>query len=114
MASKIKISLVDALFDEDFLKRYTNTFSIEEIKSIIDRLKNFKLKIKGYKDFDKAQVTRGGVDTREINPKTYESKIIKNLYFVGEVLDIDGDCGGFNLHFAFSSGLKAAKAILGE
>lgn len=114
LASKIKISLVDALFDEDFLKRYTNTFSIEEIKSIIDRLKNFKLKIKGYKDFDKAQVTRGGVDTREINPKTYESKIIKNLYFVGEVLDIDGDCGGFNLHFAFSSGLKAAKAILGE
>lgn len=55
--------------------------------------------------FKNSQVTAGGVDTNQINPKTYESKLVKNLYFCGEVLDVYGDCGGYNLQFAFASGL---------
>jgi hypothetical protein len=54
-------------------------------------------------------VTRGGVSIKEINPKTMESKIVPNLYFCGEVVDIDGPCGGYNLQWAFSSGVLASR-----
>jgi len=54
-------------------------------------------------------VTRGGVKLKEINPKTMQSKIVSNLYFCGEVIDIDGPCGGFNLQWCFSSGYLAGK-----
>ena len=54
--------------------------------------------------FEKAMVTKGGVSLKEVEPNTLQSKIQKNLYFAGEVLDIDGPCGGFNLQWAFSSG----------
>ena len=57
--------------------------------------------------FDFAQVTAGGVSTDEINPMTMESTKIKNLYFAGEVIDVDGMCGGYNLHFAWASGAIA-------
>jgi hypothetical protein len=55
-------------------------------------------------------VTRGGVSLKEVNPKTMESKLIPGLYYAGEVLDIDGDSGGYNLQAAFSTGALAAKA----
>lgn len=58
--------------------------------------------------FSAAQVTVGGIDTTDINPETLESKLNKNLYFCGEILDVDGDCGGFNLQWAWSSGFVAA------
>ena len=61
--------------------------------------------------FDSAMVTAGGVTTSEINSKTMESKIVKNLFFAGEVIDIDGDSGGFNLQFAFSSGFLAGSKL---
>jgi len=53
----------------------------------------------------------GGVSTKDIDPKTLESKIVKGLFFCGEVLDIDGDCGGYNLHWAWSSGARAGKSV---
>ncbi|MDZ7543400.1 aminoacetone oxidase family FAD-binding enzyme, partial [Clostridium perfringens] len=56
-------------------------------------------------------VTIGGVDTKDVNPKTLESKLVENLYFCGEILDVDGDCGGFNLQWAWSSGSSVAKTI---
>ena len=57
-------------------------------------------------------MTAGGINLKEINPKTMESKIIKDLYFCGEILDIDGFCGGFNLQNCWSTGYIAAKAIV--
>ena len=60
---------------------------------------------------NQAQVTIGGVDASEINPDTLESKIVPNLYFAGELIDVHGDCGGFNLQWAWSSGYVAAKSI---
>lgn len=77
-------------------------------------LKNFTLKVEGTLGFDCAQVTHGGVRLTEVNPRTMESKIVKGLYFSGEILDVDGDCGGFNLQWAFSSGSAAAVAIINE
>ena len=67
---------------------------------------------KGTADFDKAQVTIGGIDVTEVSNKTLESKKVENLYIAGELLDIDGDCGGFNLHWAFASGVAVAKDLV--
>ena len=58
-----------------------------------------------------AIVTRGGIDVKEVNPKTMESKLVKGLYFVGEILDIDGNTGGYNLQAAFSTGFVAGEAV---
>lgn len=73
-------------------------------------LKDFRFEIIGYRPLEEAIVTAGGVATREINPHTMESKIVKGLYIVGEVLDIQGDTGGYNLQAAFSTGWAAGAA----
>ena len=78
-----------------------------EIKSIVSLIKNLKISISGTKGFEDAQVTSGGVILKDINLGTMESKLCKNLYFAGEILNINGDCGGYNLHFAFLTGIKA-------
>lgn len=71
----------------------------------------FTLPVTGTHGFQQAQVTCGGIRTEEINPKTMESRLFDGLYLAGEILDVDGPCGGYNLHFAFASALTAAKAI---
>jgi len=65
--------------------------------------------VTGSKGFEDAQVTAGGIDVNEINSQTLESKLVSGLYFTGEVLDIDGLCGGYNLQWAWSSGYVAGK-----
>lgn len=80
-------------------------------ETVAEALKNFTLEIIGTLGFDYAQVTRGGIKTDKINPFTMRSKNETGLYIVGEILDIDGDCGGYNLNYAFVSGIKAAKDI---
>ena len=88
-------------------KTKVNAITKEQRKAIIELLKHFKLDITGYRPIDYAIITKGGVDVKEINPKTMESKLVKGLYFAGEVLDIDGKTGGFNLQIAFSTGYCA-------
>ncbi|MDE6586026.1 MAG: aminoacetone oxidase family FAD-binding enzyme [Clostridia bacterium] len=88
--------------------RRANSLDSDKIVSI---LKNFKLKVTGTLGFSYAQVTRGGISINEIT-ENLESKIVSNLFFAGEILDIDGDCGGYNLQWAFSSGVYIAKMIL--
>lgn len=83
----------------------------KERNSILNNLKHWTFEVSGTNSFKNAQVTAGGVDTKEIDNKTLQSKIVKNLYFAGEILDVDGDCGGFNLHWAWASGYIAAKSI---
>lgn len=81
------------------------------VQKIVQTLKNFTLEVTGTLGFDYAQVTHGGVDMRDISDNL-ESKLVKNLYFAGEILDVDGDCGGYNLHWAFVSAKTVAEAIL--
>lgn len=81
----------------------------EEKENIFNLLKHWEFKVTGTNGFNNAQVTAGGVNTSEVNPQTLESKIVPNLYFSGEILDVDGDCGGFNLQWAWSSAIIAAK-----
>lgn len=83
----------------------------KEKKSLLNTLKAWKFTCTGTNDFNQAQVTIGGIDTKDVYPETLESKLISNLYFAGEVLDVHGDCGGFNLQWAWSSGHRAAECI---
>jgi predicted Rossmann fold flavoprotein len=80
----------------------------KEINKLVHTLKNLKLSISDTRGFEAAEVSTGGIDTTEVDPKNMQSKIIKNLYFAGEVLDVDGDRGGFNFHFAWVTGLRMA------
>ena len=83
--------------------------NLKEIKKIKEKIKSFEINIEGYASFEEAIITSGGISTKEICPKTMESKIIKNLYFCGEIIDIDADTGGYNLQAAFSTGRIAGK-----
>ena len=83
----------------------------EQRKNIINLIKFFKLNIIKKFDFEKAMVTSGGILLSEIDPQTLKSKIVDNLYFAGEILDIDGPTGGFNLQMCFSTGYLAGKTI---
>lgn len=76
----------------------------EQLHRILSKLRFWSIPISGTQSWNEAQVTAGGIDVTEINPQTMESKLIPGLYFAGEIMDIDGDCGGFNLQWAWSSG----------
>ncbi len=80
-----------------------------ERKNLVKLLKNFEITIKGFRTIDEAIITSGGIKIKEINPKTMESKIIKGLYFAGEIIDVDAYTGGFNLQIAYSTGYTAGK-----
>ena len=80
-----------------------------ERTNLVKLLKNFKIVINGFRPINEAIITSGGVSIKEINPKTMESKIVKNLYFAGEVIDVDAYTGGFNLQIAYSTGFVAGK-----
>ena len=75
-------------------------------------MKDFRFEVVQPRPFKEAIITAGGVSTKEINPKTLESKIIDNLYFAGEVIDVDADTGGYNLQIAYSTGWLAADACV--
>ena len=96
-----------AYLDEE---KFINQVSREERKRLVDTLKRFVVPITGTRPIAEAIVTAGGVSVKEINPKTMESKLINGLYFAGEVMDVDGYTGGFNLQAAFSSGYAAGVA----
>ena len=83
----------------------------KEVNKLVHTIKNLKLSINDTKGFQGAEVATGGVDTTEVDPHTMVSKIVPGLYFAGEILDVDGDRGGFNFHFAWVSGIRAGKAL---
>jgi predicted Rossmann fold flavoprotein len=74
-------------------------------------LKDFQFEVAGHRTFDEAIITAGGVSTKEIDPRTMQSRLIQGLYLAGEVLDIDGDTGGYNLQAAFSTGWLAGRSV---
>ncbi|MGD9910238.1 MAG: NAD(P)/FAD-dependent oxidoreductase [Candidatus Izemoplasmatales bacterium] len=93
------------------LHQEVSTLTYEELSKLTDYLLNWKWKVTGSLDYQEAQVTSGGIDLSEVSSKTLESKIVDGLYFTGEILDIDGRSGGFNLQWAWSSAGVVAKAI---
>lgn len=91
-----------------------NSVSKAERTALLTVIKNFDMLVSSLRSFDEAIVTSGGVDVKEVNPKTMESKLIKGLYFCGEVLDVDAFTGGFNLQIAFATGFAAGNSIKSE
>ncbi len=92
-------------------KQFAKDLTKKDILQFVFLLKNLEFNIKSTRGFEFAECCGGGVDTFEINNKTFQSKIVKDLFIIGELLDIDGDCGGYNLHFAWGSGYLCAKNI---
>lgn len=86
-----------------------NSITKEERQRLIKIIKNLEITIEGFRPIEEAIVTAGGISVKEINPKTMESKIVKGLYFAGEVIDVDAYTGGFNLQIAYSTGYTAGK-----
>lgn len=89
--------------------RTASSLTDAEIENITDILTRWRFKIRGTKGWQSAQVTAGGINTDEIYPESMESKLLRGLYFAGEVIDIDGPCGGFNLQWAWASGFIAGQ-----
>ena len=90
-------------------RKKVNSITKEERHSLIDVIRSLRISLSGFRPINEAIVTKGGVNVKEINPKTMESKICKGLYFAGEVIDVDAYTGGFNLQIAFATGLLAGE-----
>lgn len=88
-----------------------NNLNVKEKKVLFDSLTSFNVDVIGTKGFDVAQVSLGGISLSDIIISSFESRIVPGLYFTGEVLDVTGDCGGYNLGFAFLSGMIAGKSV---
>ena len=90
-------------------RKKINLITKEERRKILESLKDFRIPLLAFRPIEEAIVTSGGIEVKEINPKTMESKIVEGLYFAGEVIDVDAYTGGFNLQIAFSTGNLAGK-----
>ncbi len=97
--------------DED---KKVNQITIDERKSLINLIKNLEFKVISRRGFNEAVITDGGINVKEINPKTMESNLIPGLYFAGEIIDVAANTGGYNLQIAFSTAYKAFKSISEE
>lgn len=105
----LPIKLIPYIIKEVNIDEYrkSSTITKDERHNIINNIQNFKFKVTAYGGYNDAVITRGGVNVKEINPHTMESKIVKGLYFAGEVIDIDSLTGGYNLQIAWSTGYLA-------
>ena len=103
--------MIDVVIDKSKIdsEKHVNEITREERMNLVKILKCFVVRIDGFRPVDEAIVTAGGISVKEINPKTMESKVIKGLYFAGEIIDVDAYTGGFNLQIAYSTGFTAGK-----
>ena len=109
----INLKLSDMILDKAGIDKntYTSSVSRKEIEKIMVLLQEITITVTNYRDFEFAQVCTGGIPLKDVNMDTLESKLVPNVYFAGEILDVDGICGGYNLHFAWATGYIAGKAI---
>ena len=109
----LNYKLTNVILEKTKIERnkLVSKLSDNEINMLFENLFSFTMNIIDTNNFESAQITSGGVSLYEINPLTFESKIVSNLYLTGEVLDIDGDCGGYNISFAVLSGILAGESV---
>jgi len=88
-----------------------NQVTKAEKEKLVSLIKEFELTLESLMSVEVGIVTAGGINTKEINPKTMESKIVNNLYFAGEIIDVDAYTGGFNLQIAFTTGYIAGNSV---
>ncbi len=111
---KFRNEFLNGLIPEKLIPIILNHKSVQmnHLKSIVSLLKGYKISLVKYRNFEQAQVCCGGIVTQEINLDTLESKLQKGIFFAGEILDVCGICGGYNLQWAWSSGVVAAKSVI--
>jgi predicted Rossmann fold flavoprotein len=97
--------------DLHFPSRPLNQYSLKELEALARSLHDWQVRPAGTEGFNKAEVTLGGVDTNELSSKTMEAKKMSGLYFLGELLDVTGHLGGYNLHWAWASGHAAGQYV---
>ena len=90
---------------------HTERISQKQTETLCRQIQTFPVRLKKVRDFSAAQVCTGGIHTEEIHTDTLESRIVPGIYFVGELLDVDGICGGYNLQWAWSSGHVAGSKV---
>ena len=105
--------LVATILSAQTTDKKVNEVTKEERERFVDTIKHMELTISGIRDYNEAIVTKGGVSVSEVSPSTMESKLVKGLYFAGEVLDLDALTGGFNLQIAWSTGYLAGASAAG-
>ena len=88
-----------------------NQLNKEKRRALAGALKRFELKCSGWGGFDEAVITRGGINIKEVNPQSMQSRLVPGLYFAGEILDVDAFTGGYNLQIAFSTGRLAGQSV---
>ena len=91
-------------------RKKVNSLTKEERHAILNAMKDLTIPLSGFRPIEEAIITSGGVEVKEISPKTMESKICEGLYFAGEIIDVDAYTGGYNLQIAFSTGYLAGKS----
>ena len=103
--------MIDTIIDLSGINpdKKVNEITKKERANLVNILKDFKLTIKNFRPIEEAIITSGGISTKEVNPKTMESKLVQGLYFAGEILDVDAYTGGFNLQIAYSTGVSAGQ-----
>ena len=111
MRTLVPSTMIEIILDRIKIRtdKRCNEITKRERESLVKILKNLEFKVKALRPIEEAIVTSGGVSVKEINPKTMESKIIRGLYFAGEIIDVDAFTGGFNIQIAFSTGFVAGK-----
>ena len=109
MKNLVPSSTINAILTQGNLNKskIIADLSVADRKSLVEALKNFNIKPVKLRPIDEAIVTSGGISVKEINPQTMESKLIKNLFFAGEVIDVDALTGGYNIQIALSTGYIA-------
>ena len=118
ISNVLKIKFPDRLIDYsmkvlDINPSYkANQLKARQRKKIVTFLKSMKLEIMGFESYEKAMITRGGISLKDIDPRAMSSKKIKGLFFAGEMIDINGDSGGYNLQAAFSTGFLAGNSAV--
>ncbi len=117
-AGKTVLSVLSAVMPKKLAQIMTDGFDVrlagasrEVLTAVNERVNNFKIVPAGFLGYGKAEVASGGVSTHGLSSKTMESKIVKGLYFTGEVVDVTGELGGYNLHWAWASGFAAGKSL---
>ena len=110
----LPLNLIEPVLDLSKINVHKKVHQVtkEERANLAKLLKNIEVEINGHLGFETAIVTSGGIDLKEVDQKTMKSKIISNLYFAGEILDIDGKTGGYNLQMCWTTGYLAGKNFI--
>lgn len=111
LSEMIPHRLAEILISQEFSQKTLNNISNSDLRQLSNLVKQFTFYISGNEGFEKAEVTCGGVDTRQLSSKSMESQLVKGLYFIGEVVDVTGWLGGYNFQWAWSSGHAAGSSI---